>query len=273
MPSMTDACKAKLTELQKSDLRWRIYWIAGREYYRAQNDLEKMARYDEIAAKAYPDHGFGDANPQLDEYLLLLGPGIKEHLPGWNNADCSFDQTVYACFANWLASLSAEERAAQLQAMAAGTPPDGDSCDTVMVMQDPVYTSAYPPGVDAAASKRKWWPWLLGIGSVAVVGVIAFADRQEKFSSNPAGKRVAEPTEANLGLAAASFASKAYAKGERWGGGANRTTYPGKWYGKLEELFGVLNAQELTFFNDHYDYHMAQLTTGKDMAPPTTRLH
>lgn len=190
MSNMTDACKAKLSDIQKDDLQWRITWIAGREYYRTQKDLEKMALYDDIASRAYPDHGFSDANPQLNEYLLRLSAGIVGHLPGWNDVDCSFDQTMYACFASWLSGLTAEEREAELAAMAAGTPPDGESCDTTMVMKDPVYISAYPPNVDAASSKGKWWLLLLGIGSVAVVGAIAFAGRQEKYDKgNPAGSK------------------------------------------------------------------------------------
>ena len=62
---------------------------------------------------------------------------------------------------------------------------------------------------------------------------------------------------ANLSMIAQSCASKAYLKGERWGGGLNKTTYPKKHYPELERVMGrLLDAKELTFFDRAYDSYM-----------------
>lgn len=79
---------------------------------------------------------------------------------------------------------------------------------------------------------------------------------------------VAAPTADNIGAMASQFAAKAFQKGERWGGSQNRTTYPRKHYAELERMFGVLNARQLAWFNQVYDYNMAVLTTGKQFPMP-----
>jgi len=78
---------------------------------------------------------------------------------------------------------------------------------------------------------------------------------------------VASPTAANLAFAAGSFASRAFSKGERSHAG-NSTVYPRKWYRELEKMFGVLNAVELSYFNDIYEHHIAQLSQEKALPPP-----
>lgn len=65
-----------------------------------------------------------------------------------------------------------------------------------------------------------------------------------------------DPSAQNIAMLAAQFANTAFVKGERWGGGS--TTYPRKWYRKLEEYFGPLNAIQLKWFNDMYDHVMEQ---------------
>lgn len=58
--------------------------------------------------------------------------------------------------------------------------------------------------------------------------------------------------EMNLPLMASQYAARAFGKGERFHFG-NKTTYPAKWYAKLEETFGVLNASQLAAFDEAYN--------------------
>lgn len=78
----------------------------------------------------------------------------------------------------------------------------------------------------------------------------------------------AKPTAANLMLMAGQLAAKAFSKGERYGGRANSTTYPKKWYRELERMFGPLSAVALSYFDDAYTHHMAQLTYERTLRPP-----
>ena len=186
MSNFTKACTDKLTEDQKKDLRWRWYWIAGREYYRTSNP-EAMKDYDAIAAKAWPDHKFNDGNAELNDYLNSVGTGIAGWLPGWNDTSCSFSQKEYACFMSWLAKASATERTEALTKMAAGTDPGDFLCDTTLVEGDPIYLSSFPG--EGGAKKASMWPWLLGLGALGVVGAVVVVKTEKKHgSSNPASK-------------------------------------------------------------------------------------
>ena len=177
MKNVSAKCIAKLSEEQKSDLRWRRYWIAGREYYRV-NDPGKMQGYDEIANKSYPEYTFDDGNGVLNKYLLVLGDAMAQWLPGWDDTSCSFDQKYFACFAWTLAKSSKEKRDAVLKDMKAGKDPGDFDCEGEVVTKDPIYSTAFP-GNKPAPSSTSMWPWIIGLATVGVVGSAIFFDRKQ----------------------------------------------------------------------------------------------
>ena len=63
------------------------------------------------------------------------------------------------------------------------------------------------------------------------------------------------------------FAGAAHSRGERWHAGSS-TTYPRKWYARLEEQFGPLDAIALRWFNDCFDHMLAQLTEERELPAP-----
>ena len=112
MPKVSDACKTKMSTSQKNHMAWRLNWILGREFYRAQSAsdpsaLVSMAYWDGIAWSNYPENfAFTDDQPALKAYRMQVEPGFKANTPGWNNATCSLDTASLACFAFWLAATS-----------------------------------------------------------------------------------------------------------------------------------------------------------------------
>lgn len=92
------------------------------------------------------------------------------------------------------------------------------------------------------------------------------SDRRGSFDLTAYEKTSAMLSQTNLALMASQYAARAFSKGERHGGSANRTTYPVKWYRELERTFGgPLDARLLKAFDILYDWQMWQLTNGKQI--------
>ena len=72
-----------------------------------------------------------------------------------------------------------------------------------------------------------------------------------------------------LGRLATKYAWAAFAKGERHGGALNATTYPRKWFGRVENELEMeispgrpvlITAKMWRYFSDVYDAHLFILT-------------
>lgn len=181
---MNEACKAKMSAEALQDLRWRVYWIAGREYYRSKIDenqssaaSEQMKAWDSLAAKAYPDHGINDGNADLNAFLKTLS--FPKWMPGWNDVGCTFSQKEYACFCSWIIDKTQEERAAALAKIAASDAPAYDFfCDSFIVEDDPIYATNFGPSPKKTTASM--WPWLIGLAAVGVVGAVVVSRSKEK---------------------------------------------------------------------------------------------
>lgn len=184
---MDDKCRSKMSPEATQDLKWRVYWIAGREYYRTvtkNNAADAMKAWDSVASKAYPDHKFDDGNADLNAFLEKLD--FRKWFPGWNDSNCSFSQKEYACFCSYITDMDASKRDPLLaQISSTGTPVDF-SCDSPVVEDDPIYATNFP-----GSKKTNMWPWLVGLGAIGVVGAVIFIDQKQlasKGKKNPSEK-------------------------------------------------------------------------------------
>lgn len=141
MSKVSASCKTQMTQAQKDLNAWKLNWIIGREYYRAQQDPFQMAWWDGVAASSYPNPNFTTEDEALKEYRVEVSAGFKANLPGWDNETCTQDWNQLACFAYWLASVSAETRAkvvGLMQNYEAQLPYLQESCPE-SIRQDPAY--------------------------------------------------------------------------------------------------------------------------------------
>jgi len=197
---ISDKCRKPLTDEQKKQFYWLLYWTAGREYYRFNQEPETIVAWDKSFAASRPAIPTIENDADLEQHVYDLIEATNDWLPGWNDPACSFNLREYACFCYHVASLPPDEQKALFAKMKLGKEtkwecPAAIASDKAYEIQTPV-----APAKESAGSSV-WW-WVLGGAGLAAIGAVVWGGDKSglgKARANPRkrpfeGLRSHEPT-------------------------------------------------------------------------------
>ena len=145
MSKISAACLQNFTDAQFNNFSCLRSWIAGREYYRAQTDLARVAIWDAQALSQWGDPGMSDGNAALDQFLAAYNDALANNTPGWDSGVCAQNWQTFACFSYALAVAPPSMRQDALALLAAAS--DDAATDTFIgscpaaVDSDPAYSA------------------------------------------------------------------------------------------------------------------------------------